>query len=353
MRLNHASFQKLKRVGLHSLFWFASLGFFWLLFSRNSNDLLNTAIFIAILSPVAIFITYFFNYHLIPAFLVKGDYFKFAWFGTVTAVLGLWITMFGGIFIWMWRAKFELGDVNKEMMDIPMLIAALFFVVLMGISAKLIRINYQVRLQKDAADKQRLMLDNQLKINELKLLKEQLNPHFLFNTLNNIYGLTLEKSDKAPDLVMRLSNMLDYMLYRTNVTNVPLVQEVEMIRDYVTIEQHRFEGKYPISFEVKGELMAQEIAPLLLLPLVENCFKHGVRKSLRHSYVKISIEVKDDYIIFQTLNSTDAEVKANIGGIGLENLKKRLKMLYPDTHVLELVESEEEFAALLTIKLTN
>ena len=352
MKVNNKHIQLIRRIGLHCLFWLVSLGFFWLLFSRNSNDVWNTAIFIAILSPVAIFTTYFFNYRLIPAFLIKGDYFRFGWYGTITAILGLWIAMFGGIFIWMWRAEFNLGDINKSTIDLFLLVAALFFVVLMGISAKLIRINFQVRIQKNTAEKERLMLDNQLKLNELKLLKEQLNPHFLFNTLNNLYGLTLEKSDKAPDLVMSLSNLLDYMLYRTTESGVPLQQEIDMVQNYVTIERSRFEGKYPISFDVEGRSNNLKIAPLLFLPLVENCFKHGIRKSIHHSYVRIKLKVEDNSIIFSTSNSMQYDEFKQHGGIGLENLKKRLEMIYPQKHQLTLRSENNRFETFLTIQLS-
>lgn len=350
--LKYLKNKKARRIGMHILFWAISLGFFWLLFSRNSKDLANTAIFIAILSPIAIFTTYFFNYRLIPKFLIKGNYFKFGWYGTIAAIVGLWLAMIGGIIVWAWRAKFELGQVNMNTLDVPMLVAALFFVVLMGISAKLIRINFQVQVQKETAEKERLLLDNQLKINELKLLKEQLNPHFLFNTLNNLYGLTLEKSDKAPDLVMRLSNLLDYMLYRTNENKVPLRQEVEMIQNYVSIEQHRFEGKYPILFNVEGVQQHMEIAPLLLLPLVENCFKHGIRKSVKRSFVTIDLKTEGNSLIFATSNSTDEKSNIQTTGIGLANLKRRLEMIYPEKYSLELKTGEHEFDTVLTIQLS-
>ena len=349
----YLTIKRIQRIGLHVLFWIISLGFFWLLFSRNSKDQYNTAIFITILSPIAIFTTYIFNYQLLPRFLIRGNYFKFGWYGTLTAVVGLWLTMLAGIFVWAWRAKFELGKVNLNTMDVPMLIAALFFVVMMGVAIKLIRINFQIQIQKETAEKEKLLLDNRLKINELKMLKEQLNPHFLFNTLNNLYGLTLEKSDKAPDLVMRLSNLLDYMLYRTNDNKVPLKQEVEMIQNYVSIEQHRFEGKYPISFNVEGILEQMVIAPLLLLPLVENCFKHGIRKSAGRSFVRIGLKTEGNSLIFTTSNSTSEKATIQTIGIGLANLKKRLEMIYPEKYCLKLNAGEHEFETVLTIQLSE
>lgn len=336
---------------LHVLFWCVSLGYFFLLFSRNTGDQINTFLFIAGISPITIIITYLFNYYFIPNFLNKGQYFKFIWYSVATGVVGVWLALIVGVIIWVVRADLYLDRLNRNMLDVPMLIASLFFVVLMGVSVKLIRVNFQVQQQKDLSEKERLLLDNQLKLNELRLLKEQLNPHFLFNTLNNIYGLTLEKSDKAPDLVMRLSNILDYMLYRTDTALVPLKQEVEMVENYISIEKHRFEGRYPISFNVTGELHKFQIAPLLLLPLVENCFKHGIRKSLKHSFVEINLETNDNSIIFRTSNSFGDEKSG--GGIGLVNLKKRLEMIYHGKYELIITDKGNEFETLLTIQLTD
>ena len=340
-----------KRIGMHILFWLLSLSFFWLLFSRSCGDKINSAIFIAFLSPISIGTTYVFNYYLIPNFLIPEKYFKFSWYAGIISIVAVWLTSLFGILIWVWRAEFNLGEVSSYSVDVLMLVAALFFVVLMGVSVKLIRFNFQIQSQKNAAEKDKLYLDNQLKINELKLLKDQLNPHFLFNTLNNLYGLTLEKSDNAPDLVMRLSNMLDYMLYRTNESKVPLQQELDMIRNYVLIEQHRFEGKYPITFEVKGKCDQLEIAPLILLPLVENCFKHGIRKAIKKSFVTITLKIDKNSIIFSTLNSLNPTVDSNAGGIGLANLRKRLDAIYKNDYNLVLNSKENNFETQLTLKL--
>ena len=342
-------YKKWIKLLLHLLFWVLSLGFFWLLFSRNTRDVSNTAIFIAILSPVVMAMTYFFNYRLIPKFLMKAHYFKFFWFGGITAIVGLWIIFMGGLFIWVWRAEFNLGEINATTVDLPMLTASLFFVVLLGVTIKLIRINQDEKYERERSEKERLMLDNQLKIKELKLLKEQLNPHFLFNTLNNIYGLTIEQSEKAPDLVLRLSSILDYMLYRTHQQEVLLKQEIKMITDYVAIEQHRFEGRYPIDFEVKGTVDEQLIAPLIFLPLIENCFKHGIRKTVHKAFVKIELRCSSSKVDLHTLNPKFDPEESKQGGIGLQNLRKRLEMIYPKQYELHINENKKTFETELSI----
>ncbi|MBN1924686.1 MAG: histidine kinase [Prolixibacteraceae bacterium] len=341
------------RIALHIIFWFVSLSFFWLIFSRNSGDKINSAIFIALLSPLAIANTYYFNYYLIPRFLIPRKYFRFGWYGTLFAAVALWLSSLTGIFIWFWRAQCDMEAINRNTIDLPMLLAAMFFVVMMGISAKLIRINLQTQNQKERAEKEKVMLDNQLKINELKFLKEQLNPHFLFNTLNNLYGLALEKSDKTPELVMHLSKILDYMLYRTNTPMVPLVQEIEMIDHYVSIEKHRFENLHSINFVVKGEPGDLKIAPLLLLPLVENCFKHGIRKSVKHTSIDIFLYNKKGIFSLETKNSFSDNTREQNGGIGLSNLAKRLEMIYPGAYKLKSEKDENFYYSKLEIDLNG
>lgn len=341
---------KTKRVGVHMFFWIVSLCFFWLLFSRNNQNGLNTAVFIAVLSPIAITITYYFNYYLIPNFLMAGGYFKFVWYGAIVSIVGLWLSSMGGIMIWIWLADYNIGKVSYASIDVPMLIAALFFVVLMGVSIKLFRISLQTRYVQEKAEREKLAIDNQLKLSELKLLKDQLNPHFLFNTLNNIYGLTLEKSEKAPDLVMRLSEILDYMLYQTSDEKVSLVDELEMVKNYVNIEGQRFEGRYPVVISVNGTPENITIAPLIFLPIIENCFKHGIRKTIDTSGITIQFEILESLIVLKTKNQFSEE-RLKSGGIGLTNLRKRLQLIYPNKHHLTINKNDGKFETELKIEI--
>ncbi len=130
-----------------------------------------------------------------------------------------------------------------------------------------------MKLEKNA-----LTTELKLKEAELKLLKAQIHPHFLFNTLNNLYGLTLEKSDEAPDLVLRLSDILDYILYRCDEKYVPLTEEINMIKNYLEIEKIRYSEKLSLETNFPDKTSAFKIAPLILLPFIENAFKHGVSK---------------------------------------------------------------------------
>ena len=180
---------------------------------------------------------------------------------------------------------------------------------------------------------------------ELKMLKSQVNPHFLFNSINNIYALALEKSDKTPDALLKLSELLHSMLYECSGNKIILEKEVHLIHNYLNLEKLRYSKKVDIFFKVSGETKNFEISPLLLVPLVENSFKHGVSESIDKCWVKIDMEVVNNKLIFKIENSKvkriNGEVASTEYGIGLENLQKRLKLEYLDHHELQIDDSEE------------
>ncbi|MDR6241483.1 sensor histidine kinase [Aureibacter tunicatorum] len=202
-------------------------------------------------------------------------------------------------------------------------------------------------------DKQLKMttMNEQKKTNELSALKHQLNPHFLFNTLNNLYMLTVAKSDRAPKVIEHLSNILDYLLYGYDDKFVELSKETKMIEDYLALEQVRYEGRVDISFENKV-VNPVKIAPLILLTFIENAFKHGVSQELELATVDILIESDEKNIIFKISNSKpkndiSASKKKNIG---LKNVKKQLDLLYNDNYSLEINDQNENFIVNLSLK---
>ncbi len=197
-----------------------------------------------------------------------------------------------------------------------------------------------------------LKLNEQKKITELTALKNQLNPHFLFNTLNNLYALTLDKSDKAPEVIERLSNILDYILYRCKENFVPIQKEIELIENYLTLEKIRYGNRVAINFDhqIENEV---KIAPLLLLTFVENAFKHGVSQELEQAKIEIFLNLKNDDIIFSIFNSKPnipAEIQPNNEEhLGLKNIRKQLDLLYLDSYDLQISEKEEIYSVVLKL----
>lgn len=188
-------------------------------------------------------------------------------------------------------------------------------------------------------DKNRLELENIQ--SELQFLKSQINPHFLFNTLNNLYALALLKSEQTPELILKLSQLMRYMLYECNEPKVSLKNEINYLNNYLDLEKLRQKDHTNITFTIKGEVVDQEIAPLILMTFVENAFKHGANKVLQDPFVKIVLEVDNQKLIFTVENSIPDIVHENTsikraGGIGLTNVKKRLDLLYNDKYNLSI-----------------
>jgi len=188
---------------------------------------------------------------------------------------------------------------------------------------------------------------------ELHYLRSQINPHFLFNTLNNIYGLTLKKSDKAPEVVLRLSEMMEYMLYESDGEKVPLEKEIKNLSNYLEIERIRQGNNARINFEVSGEFQEKKIAPLLFLPLLENSVKHGINKAIEGAFLKASLTVTKEQITFIVENNnplSGATIRRD--GIGLQNLKKRLELFYKDSHQLRVDDGRDQYRVELSIVIT-
>lgn len=190
---------------------------------------------------------------------------------------------------------------------------------------------------------------------ELKLLKAQLNPHFLFNTLNNLYGLSVIKSDKLPDLMLKLSDLLRYSLYETSAVLVPLEKEIKYLENYISLEKIRLEDKTDINFEVSGNLSSMKIAPMLFIVFVENAFKHLGFSSDETSSVSVKITENNDALHFSCENTIDEtetqkhELEKGKSGIGLQNAKKRLSLLYADKHQLHIEKKANVYAVNLKL----
>jgi LytS/YehU family sensor histidine kinase len=190
---------------------------------------------------------------------------------------------------------------------------------------------------------------------ELKALKAQVHPHFLFNTLNNLYALTLNNSPKAPGVVVGLSDMLRYMLYECNADKVSLEKEVLMLQHYIGLEKIRYEDRLDVNFTIKGKLDDKLIAPLMLLPLVENAFKHGTSEQVGETWININLEVIDRKLRFKISNSkpdkSTGSADKHYGNIGLQNIKTRLELLYPASHLLKIMDEDEVFLAILELEI--
>ncbi len=182
-------------------------------------------------------------------------------------------------------------------------------------------------------------------------LKSQVNPHFFFNTLNNLYGLVGQDTEKAQKLILKLSDMMRYSIYEGSNDFVTLEEEITYLENYITLHQMRYHKGIDVRFDVDIIDGKQKIMPLLFIILVENAFKHGVENLRKDAFVHIKLKVIDSKIYFEVLNNFDAEEISDKVGIGLKNLKRRLELVYPKKYRLGSSSEEGIYKALLTIKL--
>jgi LytS/YehU family sensor histidine kinase len=186
---------------------------------------------------------------------------------------------------------------------------------------------------------------------EVNYLRAQINPHFLFNTLNNLYGLALQQSGKTPELIIRLSRMMDYMLYEVEGTKVLLQKDLDNLLNYIEMERIRQGNNAVIHYGVEGKITNQLIEPLLFLPLVENAFKHGVNQIIDGAYLEVRLKLREDGLTFTVKNNykTSKDRKQLHQSLGLSNLRKRLELFYPQRHLLEIYDDSVNYHVKLEI----
>ncbi len=346
----------IKKVGLHGLFWVAILLFFTFFFGLEDSSFKPVISFSAFLLPVTLGTTYTFVYYLIPHYLLPKKYAVFGLYTLYTIVISSCFIIYSSFYGLMLSAQFARGSdfpIKKSMLFINI---AVYLVVALACAFSLLRQNYKTDTANEILKNKVLVGQLQLKKQELQYLKMQIHPHFLFNTLNTLYGFALKKSEETPELILKLSTLLDYILYQTQKSKVPLVQELEHIQDYISLEQMRFKDKLHVHF--KSEPVAEEIevAPMILLPFIENSFKHG-RLDDGSLHIELSLKITAERIHFWLKNSKiDRFDQENAifnqtlqSGIGLHNLQKRLDLVYKNAYTLNIKNESHYYEVALTL----
>lgn len=201
------------------------------------------------------------------------------------------------------------------------------------------------KLSRDWIQNQQLMKEKEKQYleTELNFLKAQIQPHFFFNTLNNLYSLTLKKSDLAPEVVLKLSALMSYMLYESNTPKVSLTKEITYLQNYLDLEKLRFGQRLVVTFEMEGPIEEISIPPMILILFLENSFKHGVKNNLHKILIEISLKIEDGFLFFTVKNPLEENIPAGNRGIGLKNAKRRLELLYGNNYQLDISEKQNEF----------
>ena len=296
-------------------------------------------------------ISYFVVYFLVPKYLLKKLYKSFILYTIYTLILSIYAIILSVLFALVYLADLNPENASPITKTLPFIILGVFFVVLIVVTLSLILHNYKSIVKNEDLKNKILQTQLQLKEQELKLLKMQIHPHFLFNSLNTIYGFALKKGDEAPEMILKLSNLLDYILYQIEKPTVFLENEINHLEDYITLEKLRFHDTLQVNLIKQSAVENVNMAPMMLIPFVENSFKHG---AIVNGVLVINILIKkiDDTLLFEVENSIIEKSKSE-GGIGLENIQKRLKMLYPNAHTLEINENDQRFKVSLTLQLNG
>lgn len=345
----------LKRRWLtHFLFWFSFVFILSILSSLNSGTLRDHFINYLILLPSQLLAAYTLNYYLIPQLFLNKKYGQFAIWFLCTAYLFVAFARFCNVHIaepLTRRGSFETETISEILTDPVYLILvyfpAVYLVVFITVVIKSLKVRFEERHRLEALEKEKATT-------ELKFLKAQIHPHFLFNTLNSIYALTLSKSDAAPEIVLKLSELLDYMLYECNVPAVYVEKEVTLIQGYIDLERIRYGKTFDLTFTHTIDDPTAQIAPLILLSFVENAFKHGSSGNPENPKVTIDLVVENGQIHFMVYNTISSQHKEKkpLQGIGNSNVRRQLDLYYPDRYDLEIKESRITYEVRLKIDTT-
>ncbi len=335
------------RVWRHVIYWSFHImiwAAFWVVMGAPSygRQLFNQAMWI----PAFILFGYPLVYGAIPHLLLKGRVSLFFLVVLVWAVLGLYIDIEFRSYIYI--PIQEAMGLDSILPSGPM--AACYLCMTTSAASPMI-----IKFFKLFTIKQRDWMEVQQDriAAELQLLKAQVHPEFLFNTLNNIYTFSKDSSPKTPSLILKLSSLLSYMLYDCKAEQVRLEKEIEIMKNYIDLEKERYDNTFEISWSVEGDIKDKFISPLLMLPFLENAFKHGISEQIEKPWLSVDISVKSDIIRCKIANSKDEFVPFSAYGVGISNVKKRLELLYSSRYELKLNDDGNFFVVSLMVKLAS
>ena len=342
-------YRKLVIVLIHLLAWVLYLAFYRLAYVQQSGNEQYRYLFLVSIIITDIPVFYYYYLRAVPRFLVGKKIWKFLlWTAVVLLVYPVARYGIDLVFAEYYPDNLmplsNIATVNFKTVYGIRALAALFVIAMAAIGKFTFDWFENTRIRRE--------LENQNLISELAFLKSQINPHFLFNTLNNIHTLAYKKADGAPEAIMKLSELMRYMIYESDMEFVPLTKEIQHLHSFIDLQELRFKTKGIVKLEVNGDASQKSIAPLLLLPFIENAFKHGHQLN-KQGAIKAKLSVGNDitYEVENEIPNGDRQVeKDSVGGIGLDNIKRRLALIYPGRHTFEVDESSSHFIVRLTVK---
>jgi len=321
------------RAFRHIFYWFCGYIFFFLNIIIWESTLLGFKIAAIILLPALIPV--YLHFYLHKRFFEQRRYFPY-FFSLIVIIVG---SQFLGEAI----VQFIENDPDSHTSGAA---TAIFFIVFTT-AIKYFRKGLKQQFKLQEAESKQLQT-------ELALLKSQVNPHFFFNTLNNLYALSLDNSERVPEVILKIADLMRYVLESSKNSQVDLVQEVDFLQSYLSLEKLRFRADSDIKFKVAGNTNGKIIAPMLLIPFIENSFKHGAGSTTGDFYVHICLNIEKNGLLFSVTNNKQENYQVNVQSSsksGLKNVTRRLELLYPNRHKLDIVEEAKSYKVNLEINL--
>lgn len=339
------------RIFLHILFWLTYWMICMFVFGSPSGEYLREFFKIGLRLPVQIISVYLTLYYLLPKYLLRHKSILFSFYFLLMTLLLVLIqriidvTIYGKLFYPDTYQNWRFFDIIK----IASRLIWIYLINAIALAIKLSKHYFQKNIENSKIIQEKLQA-------ELKLLRSQVHPHFLFNTLNNLYSLALVNSKKTAGAILKLSEILHYIIYDCNTPSISLEKEIKLIKSYIALERLRYGKRLKINFNIEGKYIDKMIPPMLILPFVENAFKHGISKHLNEGYIDIILKVNNGILSFEVINTkVEKDIQptdiAYTNGIGLKNVKKRLNLFYSDNYILKIDESKDKYRIYLEINL--
>ena len=330
---------------LHLVFWFIVLSLnYAFLFFRGQGVPIESYLYMTVKSVLEVCNFYVFYSIIIPNFFIRKKYVRFF---LVTIIYIIFYISIYAIVLTYTDILLKLAE-NWEHLVFQYIVAS-YYVILYLILGGL----FKLAIEGYKSNQQKLILEKQNVKSELALLRSQVNPHFLFNTLNTIHSFVNNNHQKAARAVIKLSDIMRYMLYEAAREKITLDKEIEYLRSYITLQNFRLEKSRFVDLKLKGETSGILIPPMLFTPFVENAFKHSKKKD-KETGIIIDFEVINNTVLFEITNDIDPVISEEFiksEGLGLKNVKRRLELLAPHKHKLEIIEKDNNFIVRLQIEL--
>ncbi|MGI8952673.1 MAG: sensor histidine kinase [Chitinophagaceae bacterium] len=289
---------------------------------------------------------YFIIYYAVPNFLNKKKYFLFVMIGLVAIVVSSWMRAEVALYITSYTSKIPVNKINFRELYLKSLLNIFIWTECL-VAGKLILDKIKYQRYTESIEKEKV-------VNELNFLKAQNNPHFLFNSLNSIYFQIDKNNKEARGSLMQLSEMLRYQLYECSAEKIPIEKEITYLKNYIELQKVRLNKNYLISFKAEPVLKNFSIAPLLIMPLIENAFKHVSNFIEKINEIKINLSFENGVLLCEinnTIEKIPAEPKDSDGGIGLKNMRRRLEILYPDNYDLKCEKNDLYYHSQLRLQI--